>query len=305
MSRQKSNNDHISICICTYKRPVYLNRLLHSLKQLNTENLFSYSAVIVDNDSEKSGETEVTNFKQNTNYKIDYYYESRRSISHARNKAVKNSTGNLIAFIDDDEFPEPNWLLYMYKSLYKGENDGVLGPVKPHFDTDPPNWLVKSKILERKSFKTGVVIKDSKFTRTGNVLIKRKLFEKEDDYFDPAYGLSGGGDAVFFDRMIKKGKTFIWCDEAIVYETVPLERQSKTYHIKRSFTRGMTSAKEGTLFSLATVKSLIAVILYTISLPFLFLFAYHIYIQYLIKNCDHLSKLLAYCGIKLVKERPY
>jgi len=99
------NQDHISVCICTFKRPLLLERLLKKLEEQTTEDLFNYSIVVVDNDSYQSGESVVTFFKKNTKVNIDYYHEPERSISLARNKSVKKAKGNLIAFIDDDEFP--------------------------------------------------------------------------------------------------------------------------------------------------------------------------------------------------------
>ena len=63
-------NNHISICICTYKRPIFLDRLLVTLQNLKTEDQFKYSVVVVDNDSNKSGEDIVSKFLNNPNYKI-------------------------------------------------------------------------------------------------------------------------------------------------------------------------------------------------------------------------------------------
>jgi len=53
---------HVSVCICTFKRPVLLRRLLLELDGQITEGLFSYSIVVVDNDHQKSGKETVLNF---------------------------------------------------------------------------------------------------------------------------------------------------------------------------------------------------------------------------------------------------
>jgi len=45
---------HISVCICTFKRPQLLKRALEKLGHQRTEDLFSYSVVIVDNDRAES-----------------------------------------------------------------------------------------------------------------------------------------------------------------------------------------------------------------------------------------------------------
>ena len=298
-----SANSHISICVCTFKRPHLLERLLDKLKDQVTEGRFNYSAVVVDNDLEQSGREAVARAKAKSGIQIDYDVEPERSISLARNRSVSNARGELVAFIDDDEFPDDHWLIHHLKVLLASQADGVLGPVKPHFDGDSPAWLVKSGLLERSSLKTGQVIPDSSYTRTGNVLIWKRVFDE--GLFDPRYGRSGGGDAVFFKRMMEKGKTFVWCNEACVYESVPVERQRRMYYIKRAFTRGMAEAWETRFFSLGTLRSAVAIVLYTSALPFLLLLGQHLFMRYLVKNCDHLAKLLAYLRITLVAERPY
>jgi len=297
--------NHICVCICTYKRPKMLKRLLNKLSEQRTDNLFSYSTVVVDNDEQESGREAVLSAQAKSKFAIDYYVEPERSISLARNKSVRNTRGNLIAFIDDDEFPDDDWLINHYRTLLASEVDGVLGPVKPELSDKTPAWLVKSGLLERKTFRTGERITDWRHTRTGNVLLWKRLFDEEGGSFDPAYGKSGGGDAVFFKRMMEKGKKFVWCNEGVVYETVPVERQEKMYHVKRAFTRGMTSAWEIPFLSLSTMRSIVAIMVYTALLPFLRLFGQHLFMRYLVKDCDHIAKILKYIGITLVKERPY
>ena len=51
------------------------------------------------------------------------------------------------------------------------------------------------------------------------------------------------------------------------------------------------------------LKSVIAIVAYTTSLPLLAIFGQHIFMQYLIKLCDHLGKVLAFLGINLVREK--
>ena len=299
------SNDHISVCICTFKRPALLRRLLDRLKDQRTEDLFSYSAVVVDNDALGSGREAVNSAGEASPFPIDYHIEPERSISLARNRSVENARGKMIAFIDDDEFPDNGWLVNHYRALQKWGASGVLGPVRAHFDGQPPAWLAKSGLLQRREFATGERLTNARFTRTGNVLLWRSLFADKADRFDPSFGRTGGGDAVFFKRMMEKGHIFVWCNEAVVFETVPPERQVRSYYLKRAFTRGMTEAQDTPFLSLSTLRSVAAVPLYGLLLPFARLAGPHVFMRYLVKECDHLSKVLAPAGIKLVKERPY
>jgi hypothetical protein len=50
---------------------------------------------------------------------------------------VENADGDFIAFIDDDEFPVNNWLLALFDTCNQYNVDGVLGPVRRHFDEKP------------------------------------------------------------------------------------------------------------------------------------------------------------------------
>src|SRR3989304_3513647 len=40
---------HISVCICTYKRPKWLDHLLKKLQEQETSELFTYSIILIDN----------------------------------------------------------------------------------------------------------------------------------------------------------------------------------------------------------------------------------------------------------------
>ncbi len=110
---------------------------------------------------------------------------------------------------------------------------------------------------------------------------------------------SGGEDRDFFRRMIDKGFRFVWCAEAPVFEAVTSARCKRSFMLRRALLRGQLP--HFTKYDLA--KSLVAVPLYTMTLPFLLLSRHHLFMKYLIKNFDHIGRLLAFCGIYLIKEK--
>ena len=299
------NKNHICVCICTYKRPELLERLLLALQNQETKELFNYSIVVVDNDQEQSAQVVVENIQKNNT--IKYLHEPQKNIAIARNKAVTHAHGEFIALIDDDEFPKTDWLLNLYQTLEKYKVDGILGPVKPYFDKTPPRWLVKSKLCERPTHETGKVL-DWDDTRTGNVLIRRKIFNEKENLFDPDFAIQGE-DKDFFRRMTARGYVFIWCNEAPVYETVPPDRWKKTYFLKRAFIQGNASFKYyGSSMNLKLklkiiIKSILASFVYTFMLPVLSLFWNQYLIKYLAKDIYHLSLLLTVFGLINIKER--
>jgi len=280
-----------------------LAELLNKLQDQVTNGLFSYSVAVVDNDHDQSAKKVVESFNQQSSLSVKYYTEPEQNIALARNKAVETAKGNFIAFIDDDEFPVKEWLLNLYKTCIQFNADGVLGPVKPNFESEPPKWIIEGKLHERASFKTGTRITNSRDARTGNVLLSRRIFRDGVGPFDRKFGRTGGEDTDFFKRMMAKGYIFTWCDEAYVYEVVPPHRLKRVYFIKRALLRGQVESRHVPFTSRSTFKSIMAVVLYTSVLPFLFLTKHYLFMKCLIKDCDHIGKLLGLCGLNIIKER--
>ena len=304
LSSTQGKRDHISVCICTYRRPKLLAHLLHCLKDQKTEDLFAFSVVVVDNDAEQTARAIAEEFKTDIGISLEYCVEQEKGYSPARNKAVRHAKGNLLAFIDDDEYPGDSWLLNLYKASRVYEASGVLGPVNPYFDSEPPSWIIKGKLCERESFPTGTVLQNPKYTRTGNVLLEMALFQ-EANPFDPRYGQTGGEDTDFFLRMMKEGKRFVWCDEAPVWELVPPERLQRVYFIKRALLRGFIHSRHMSLIQPQALKSLSAFFFYTVALPFCLVMGQHVFMKCLIRNCDHIGKLLGLAGMAPVKHRTF
>jgi succinoglycan biosynthesis protein ExoM len=289
---------HISVCICTYKRPVFLRRLLAGLGVQETNNLFTYSIVVADNDQLRSAEPVVANFAKSVPISIKYCIEPHQNIALTRNKAIENADGSFIAFIDDDEFPCECWLLNIFQACTRHQVDGVLGPVLRHFDETPPRWLVKSNFYVRPRHETGFVMGWME-CRTGNLLLDRRVFGAGETPFRPEFRT--GEDRDFFHRKIDQGRTFIWCNDAPVYETVPPSRWKCGFMLRRALLRGATAVLHPTFGPWNIAKSITAVLLYSVALPFSFLIGYHHFMSLLVRLFDHLGALLALMGLNPVK----
>jgi glycosyltransferase involved in cell wall biosynthesis len=278
---------------------------LGRLDEQETKDLFDYSIIIVDNDGLESARETVETLARQSKIEISYNIEPRQNIALARNKAINVSKGDFIVFIDDDEFPDSRWLLNLYMAMSRFKAAGVLGPVLPYFEKNPPNWVLKGRFFDRTSHISGQVL-EWQNTRTGNALLKRAIFEEDCIWFRPEFG-SGGEDRDFFRRKIEHGNVFVWCNEAPVFETIPPERWGKKVLIKRALLRGKMAFNSSKSSPKNILISTAAIFIYTVSLPFLFVFSpiigYDIFMIYLIKNCDHLGNLFALFNIDLVREK--
>ncbi len=294
----KSN--HISICICTFKRPELLSQLLQQLDRQQTEDKFTYSVVVADNDRERSAEHIAKQFSS-ARLPVTYCVEPQQNIAMVRNKAIQHAEGDLIAFIDDDEFPVDDWLCNLFEVLMSQGVDGVLGPVKPWFESEPPQWLREGKFFDRPTYATGYNLSYTE-TRTGNVLFSRRILDGVDIPFRIQFN-TAGEDVDFFRRMSEKGCKFVWCNEGFVYEVVPPSRCTRKYLLKRALLRGSNFSKHPSQRAENLARSLLAVPCYTVALPILALFGQHVFLKYLIKVLDHTARLLAFLGLPLVTQR--
>jgi glycosyltransferase involved in cell wall biosynthesis len=279
-----------------------LERLLCEICRQETGGAFTFSVVVTDNDSAQSARAVVEKYQRERflGVQIVYATEPTKNIALARNTALSHATADFIVFIDDDEFPAAGWLLNLFRTC-ESHVAGVLGPVKPHFEQQPPQWLIKGGFYQRPTHSTGVVISWQE-CRTGNVLFRRNILDPSEPPFRREFG-GGGEDQDFFRRMIERGHHFIWCDEAVVYEVVPPSRWSRRFMIHRALLRGRSTFRHPKHRLRNLLKSFIAVPAYALALPVLLLAGHHCFMKYLVKLADHVGRLLASIGLNPVTER--
>jgi glycosyltransferase involved in cell wall biosynthesis len=301
--------DHISVCVPTFGRNQMLERLLRKLALQETERLFDFSVVVVDNDAAGPARETVMRLRAELGLDITYDIEPEQTIPAARNHALRLARGNYIGIIDDDEFPPQHWLVTMYRAIRAFDVDGTLGPVHPFFEKPPPTWLIKSGFCERPVHHTGTLLNWDQ-TRTGNVLIKKEVFDKYHLCFDLKFK-TGGSDREFFKQAMAAGYRFVAVEEAPVYEIVPPERWRKNYYLKRALVNGSNAyrnsvnQKDGLSWVKVPMKSTVALMVYAVAIPFCACLGSHVLMNCLVRGAHHLSRLLTMLGIELVKKRDF
>lgn len=290
---------HIAVCICTYKRPEMLKRLLTDLASQQTDGAFTYSVVVADNDEARSAASVIDKMRGILPVPIEYCVEPARGIAHARNRVVTTAIGDFLAFIDDDEFPQPDWLLNLLRTCQRYDVSGVLGPVKRYLEPQAPAWLKKSSLYDRPVNPTGLEVKWRE-SRTGNVLLHHSVIAGEETPFRPEF--IAGEDQDFFRRKIELGHRFIWSSNAVVHELLPPARWKRGYYVRKAMLQGAYAARQPDCGAVAIAKSIIAVPLYALALPFALLGGQHRFMTLLTKLSDHTGKLLSVLKINPIRE---
>jgi len=232
---EQTGNPRIAICVATLRRPKGLAKLLDGLnRQVFTGPAPGIRVIIVENEDHGPAKDVCEAFRPTYCWPIEWHVETRRGIAFARNHAVAcaGDATEFVAFIDDDEIPEPNWLDELLHVQRAHQADVVTGPVVRRFAQTPPAWITQSRLFELRRYATGHVMTES---MTGNVLVRSDVLRGIPGPFDTRFALTGGEDAHCFRRVHAVGGRIVWADQAIVYETVPSSRATLSWILRHAF----------------------------------------------------------------------
>jgi succinoglycan biosynthesis protein ExoM len=230
----------IAVGLCTYKRPDGLARALDHIA-LTIANLNRpVSIIVVNNDADdKRAEPLTAAFSARTGVKIYFETEPTPGISAARDAIFARADAigvRWLAMMDDDEWPTPGWLYELLATQARTKASVVGGPVEPVFPEGKDDlkrlaryWTVAPQLLDGRPFV---------FCTCNFVIDLEALRDRPRPLFDPAFGLSGGGDTVFFRSLFYSGLQMAWAPQAIMKEEVPPSRASVAWLRTRRFRGG-------------------------------------------------------------------
>jgi glycosyltransferase involved in cell wall biosynthesis len=236
-----------SVVICTYNRAAYLEKTLESVvKQRYPKERFEI--VIVDNNSPDDTKAVSLSFQErHKNRIIRYLIETQQGISFGRNKGVSEAEGELIAFIDDDETIDPDYLNHLDRFFTDYPKASLCGgPVVPVWEASPPDWLSPYTMrLIAGAYDKGREIKmvrPNDYPGTGHATFKRDLFLRYGG-FNTELGrkgnsLIGGEDKDFFLRLIQNGVKCYYFPLAVIYHHIPAAKLTDEFFRRITYAIG-------------------------------------------------------------------
>jgi glycosyltransferase involved in cell wall biosynthesis len=218
----------ISVVVVTYNRDGMLRNALKTLVNQITENKFSFDILVIDDGSTDNTSQVVQSFAKNSARSVRYIYKENGGEGDARNKGVAEARGRWIAFFDDDQLAEPGWLTELYRVAQETRADCVDGPVLLMLPDPSPLQLGRKsrRVLAEKIFVHSNRQHSGKYVGTGNVLIRKSIFEKV-GLFDITF--RQGVDEDFFRRVQKGDFKFWYSPHALVYHVIPSSRLQLPY----------------------------------------------------------------------------
>ena len=112
----------VSVVIVTKDRPHLIGGLFEALA---IQTVAPDEVVVVDNDSRASYASVFDAWR--TRLPLRTFVETTQGIPAARNRGIRESRHEIIAFADDDCVPEPCWLEKLIEPFYRDPHIGAVG----------------------------------------------------------------------------------------------------------------------------------------------------------------------------------
>jgi succinoglycan biosynthesis protein ExoM len=176
-------------------------------------------------------------------FKVHYAVQPVRNIALTRNMTVELSSGEWLAFIDDDERAPPEWLNRLMIATAEYRADGVLAPVEPVVPGDAPAWIRHGRFYDFPHLANGAVVPLNRM-RFGNLILRGQGVRAQPGPFDPAFGLACGEDGDLLIRLVRSGARIVWTEDAFVHEPVEPSRLSLWWLLQRALSGGQEFARK-------------------------------------------------------------
>lgn len=242
----------VTVVICTWNRSSLLRRTLEEFERLELPPNLRWELLVVDNGSTDDTPQVVATFVGTL--PVRRVVEARQGLSHARNRALAEATGNLLLWTDDDVLVGRDWITaYLDATEEFPEAQFFGGTVDPWFETTPPRWIEMhldefAGAFAIRQLDEGVrPLEPPELPFGANMAMRREAVRHM--RFDPALGRSGekllSGEETDFLRRLREVTDHpgVWVGDARVRHFIPSERLNRGY-LSRYFKGLGTSAGE-------------------------------------------------------------
>jgi O-antigen biosynthesis protein len=194
----------VSVILCTFNGSRTLSECLESLLRLEYSN---YEVIVVND-----GSTDTT-AKIAHNYGFQVITTENQGLASARNTGLRAATGEIVAYIDDDAYPDPHWLSYLAGTFMNTEYIGVGGPnIAP-----PGDGPIADCVAHSPGNPVHILLSDSEAEHIpGCNMAFRKGALEAIGGFDPQFRIAGDDVDVCW-RLQQKGWTLGYSPGAMVW----------------------------------------------------------------------------------------
>ena len=234
----------VSVLVPTYRRPHHLPLTLSALARQDLAE--SWELVVVDNDPTGSARVQVEQARATFPVRVRYVVEPRRGAAAARNRGIAEALGEIVAMLDDDVLPRPDWLRQLVGPLLDGAADGSGGRVLLDPSVRRPWWfgqdLVGGLLSHFDPTERARALVGDEFVVTANAAFRLEALRRTMG-FDPALGPNGDRHMVNDDLQVARdlqrlGARLVYAPAAVVQHELPAERLKVRWLLRRAWWQG-------------------------------------------------------------------
>jgi glycosyltransferase involved in cell wall biosynthesis len=228
-------------------------RALESIAASEMPSGVDWHVVVVDNNSKDETRQMAEAFCRRDPAHFRYAFEAEQGKSFALNHGIREASGDVLAFVDDDIVVEPDWLFELTHPLSDGRWAGTGGRVYLPKDFSPPSWMAiegsQSLLSILAQFDLGPETCEMTRPPIGNNMAFRKEVFKKYGGFRTDLGPTPGSqiryeDIEFGSRVMKSGERVLYVPTAVVRHDVEKERLKKEYFLAYHFDYGRAVIRE-------------------------------------------------------------
>lgn len=197
----------VSVIIPVYNDPGRLKTCLQALEK-QTYPQHAYEVIVVDNGSDGSVESVVTEFNQ-----AKASYEEHSGSYAARNKGISLARGEILGFTDSDCIPAPDWIERGVAKLQSVPKCGIVGGEIEMFFQDPDHPTPVELYDSMTYLKQKGYIEKGQFSATANLFTFKQIFDHV-GYFDS--DLKSGSDKKWGRQVTSFGYKLVYADDVRV-----------------------------------------------------------------------------------------
>lgn len=242
-------NIEYSVALCTHNNGDRLKKTLDDLTNLQSPQA-SWELVIVDNGCTDHTDEILAAFNWPENWHVRITKEEKLGLSNARNRAIDESCGNYVIFMDDDETVDTDWLRAYERLIINKKPDAFGGRICVAFEDKRPTWLTDEILgflgeLNRSDTISVLESPGSSFYG-GNFGVRKSVCETIGK-FDSMLGRKGnnntGGEEIdFYHRLLAAGMKVWWTPEAIINHRIQATKLKRSYFLDLHFNQGRMEA---------------------------------------------------------------
>lgn len=230
--------DLISILIPTQGRVAQLQRLLNGLACIEGRERIAHEIVVANNARADRIATVVQGMVQHYGEREPGRWRHLRVAepgkSRALNEAIRQTDGNLLAFLDDDVEVAPSWLRltrdFFKKFPYDVMQGSILIPPAMQHDQRFLRLLQRYRTICYYQ-KPGLEVRQITSLNAANIALRRELLSRT-GLFDVRIGPGSSGtsmDVEFGERVLRHGGRIGYEPRSIVYHDVDWNRLTEEY----------------------------------------------------------------------------